>query len=372
MHVGAADDLDRIDYAVGLFLKAVYNGLIDAMIGHGITPLLDLWHADLPQWVQDNGGTLSGNFVEWFTRYAEICFREFGDRVKLWSTVNEPLVSVYGAYARTQGESGRSGPELALEAAQNTILAHYESIRILRGLWPDAKIGAVNNSDSSYCFSFAPEDIAAAIRSEAVQLLFAEPMLLGEYPRELLEYPPFAGYIKPEYIEALKEKFIPMDFFGLNYYSSGACRDGDATAYGTTTVPNPWPKDAYPFSSYPAGLYDLLVRLNERYQGVPILITENGYTSRREDVYNMDLTPFLHDEQRIQYIREHLRSCARAIRAGVNLKGYCYWSAMDCWESSKGYGYPMGLVGVDFDTLKRVPKDSYYYYQKVIANNMVD
>ena len=103
-----------------------------------------------------------------------------------------------------------------------------------------------------------------------------------------------------------------------------------------------------------------------------MIVTENGYTQRREDVFNMDLTPFHQDTARQEYIREHVRSCSRAIRAGANLTGYFYWSAMDLWESSMGYGYPMGLVAVNFDTLERIPRESFYYYQKVVQNNIVD
>jgi len=349
-----------------------YNGMIDSMIEHGMTPFFDLWHSDLPQWVLDNGGSPSENFVKWFSSFAEICFREFGDRVKLWSTVNEPKLTVYGAYAHAHGAPYMYDLELALKATRNMILAHFECVKILRKLWPDAKIGSVHCTGSNYCMSFEPEDIAAAKRHEAAQLLFLEPMMLGKFPQELLDYPDFAKYIKPEYIQQVKENFVPMDFFGLNYYSSGCCRSGNDSAYGTAGIPTPWEKDAYGFTSYPAGLFDLLMTLNKRYNGTPMYVTENGYTYRREDVFNMDLTPFHHDDKRIAYIREHLRSCARAIQAGVNLKGYYYWSAMDCWESGLGYGFPMGLVGVNFDTLERVPRDSFYYYQKVIANNMVD
>ena len=114
------------------------------------------------------------------------------------------------------------------------------------------------------------------------------------------------------------------------------------------------------------------MELTDRFPETELYVTENGYAQRRPDVYNMDLEPYQHDEERIRYIREHLRSCSRAIRAGANLKGYYYWSAMDCWESTMGYGYPMGIVAVNLDTLERIPRDSFYYYQQVIAANAVD
>ena len=101
------------------------------------------------------------------------------------------------------------------------------------------------------------------------------------------------------------------------------------------------------------------------------VFSENGYTYRREDVYRMNLEDYQHDSLRVSYIRDHLRECSRAIRAGVNLKGYFYWSVMDCWELSMGFGYPMGLIGVNLDTLERIPRDSFRFYQQVIENNAV-
>jgi len=348
-----------------------YNALIDEMLKNGITPFFDLWHSDLPQWVKDNGGLLSEEFPGWYLRYAEVCLREFGDRVKYWSTVNEPKLNVYGPLARAVGATAED-IDRAIKAVHHMLIAHFGTVKLLRRLWPDAKIGSVHNASEIYCRSFEKEDIEAAERSWAMQWILLDPMLRGCYPEEVLAYPGMACHITEEYRQALRESFVPMDFYGLNYYCPNHVRAGDKTHYSTAGFPTELPHDAYPFTNYAPALFDLLMNLNDRYDGVPVIITENGYTYRREDVFNMDMEAFQHDIDRELYIREHLRSCARAIRAGVNLKGYYYWSAMDCWESSRGYGYPMGVVGVNFDTLERIPRDSFYYYQKVIANNMVD
>jgi len=350
-----------------------YNGVINEMLKNGIQPFFDLWHSDLPKWVLDHGGFLSDEFVSWFTRYAEVCFREFGDRIKYWSTCNEPMLNAYGPYAMAQGAPYKKDVNLGIKAAHHMVLAHFEAVRLLRKLWPDAKIGAVHNTGRYYCLSLEPEDEAAAARRQASQFLIADPMILGKYPQELLDYEPFAKYIPQEYIRELEEKFIPMDFIGLNYYTPCFSKAGNVSVFGTQGIKNVnLPTDAYPFKTYAPALYDLLMDLQERYNGLEMIITENGYTQRREDVFNMDLTPYHKDTLRQEYIREHLRSCVRAIRAGANLTGYCYWSCMDVWESTMGYGYPMGLVAVNFDTLERVPRESFYYYQKIIQNNKVD
>lgn len=348
-----------------------YNRVIDEMLKNGITPFFDLYHSDLPQWVKENGGALSEDFPKWYPRYAEVCLRSFGDRVKYWSTVNEPKLTVYGPLARVIGATDEDIAR-AIKATHHMLVAHFGTVKLLRQLWPDAKIGSVHNASEVYCRSFDAKDIEAAKRSWASQWTFLDPMVLGRYPEELLNYPPIARHITEEHQQKLRQMFVPMDFCGLNYYSPSHSRAGSRTHYGTAGFSTELPHDAYPFTTYASGLQDLLLNLDERYNGMPLIVTENGYTYRREDVFTMDLAALQHDIDRELYIREHLRSCARALRAGVNLQGYFYWSAMDCWEGTRGYGYPMGIVGVNFDTLERVPRDSFYYYQKVIANNMVD
>ena len=348
-----------------------YNAIIDDMISKGITPLFDLWHSDLPLWVMDNGGIVSDRFIGWFTHYAEICFRAFGDRVKYWSTINESKLNVYGVYAHAHNPPFLRDEGLAMKATHNAILAHYEIVRKLHELWPDARIGSIHNAGACYPATFSREDQEAAVRHAAMELLLLDPMMKGEYPPEMVNWPQFADHFPPERIEDLRKNFAPQDFYGINYYCPATIAAGYESAYGTRWVDVGLPQDAYGFSNYAPGLFDLLMSLNARYSGAPVLLTENGYTYRREDVYKMDLENYQHDAERISYIREHLRACSRAIAAGVNLKGYLYWSVMDCWEGRKGFGYPMGLIGVNLDTLERIPRDSFYFYREVIANNAV-
>lgn len=348
-----------------------YNHVIDELIAQGITPMFDLFHSDLPYWVIEEGGLCDEKFVDWFTHYAEICFREFGDRVKLWNTVNEPKISVYGAYSYANCAPYIKDEGLALKATQNMLIAHFRTVKLLHEMWPDAQIGAVNNAGKCFSMSFEAQDIEAASRHGAMQLLFLDPMLLGCYPPEVLAYEGIARYISEEMILQLKEEFVPMDFYGINCYCPMFIRSGDTSADGTTYFEPEVPKDAYGFHTYAPAMFDLLMDLKERYGEVPVYITENGFTCRR-NVETMTVENDLHDAERISYIREHLRAARRAIRAGVKLKGYYYWSVMDCWEGTMGYGYPMGLISVNFDSLQRTPRDSFYYYQKVIRNKMVD
>jgi len=349
-----------------------YNELIDDMIAKGITPFFDLWHCDLPDWVIKNGGIVDDRFFGWFTHYAEICFREFGDRIKYWSTINESKLNVYGVYAHAHDAPFMRNEDLAMKATHNAIIAHYEIVRMLHEMWPDAKIGSIHNAGACYPATFSKEDQEAAVRHSAMQLLLLDPMMKGEYPPEMVNFPGMSKYFTPERIAELREKFVPQDFYGINYYCPATIAYGEDSAYKTRWVATDLPSDAYGFTTYAPGLYDLLLELNVRYNGAPVLITENGYTYRRKDVYKMNLEDYQHDPERISYIREHIRECSRAIEAGVNLKGYFYWSIMDCWELAMGFGYPMGLIGVDLDTLERIPRDSFYYYQQIIKNNAVN
>jgi len=349
-----------------------YNDVINHMIANGITPFMDLFHADLPLWVVEEGGIVCDQFVEWYTRYATICFREFGDRVKYWSTVNEPMLMVFAPYSTARSMPFHRNHEEAFQATHNMILAHFSATRALREISPDGKIGMVNNYAEVYPLNFDPEDAEACERRVAMYLTLMEPIVKGEYPPELVNYKNTAPYFTEKRKREVEEQFIPMDFIGINCYCPKFARNDDTKLFGNIAIQVDLPKDAYGFVSYAPGLFDALVRLNERYDHMPIFVTENGYTQNREDMNNMDLEQFQHDQARINYIREHVRACARALKAGVNLKGYFYWSFIDTWEVKMGFSVPMGLVGINFDTLERRPRDSFYYYQKLMATNSVD
>jgi len=350
-----------------------YNDVIDHMIANGMTPFMDLFHADLPMWVVEAGGIVSPDFVEWYARYAEVCFRAFGDRVKYWSTVNEPMLMVFSPYSSARSMPFETDQVRAFRAAQNMVLAHFEAARRLRKLWPDGKIGAVHNFCEVYALTHEPEQVAAAERRVAMYLTMLEPMAKGCYPRELLEWPATREYITDELIGELEENHEPMDFIGINFYCPKYAYFAPDALFGNRERKDvDIPRDGYGFANYPSGLFDALLRLDERFDGIPLFVTENGYTQTRSDVTSSALEPFRHDPARISYMREHIRACARAIKAGVNLQGYFYWSFMDSWEVTRGFTVPMGLVGVNFDTLERQPRDSFYYYQQVIRENTVD
>ena len=345
-----------------------YNKVIDTLIENGITPFFDLFHSGLPQWIEENGGIKSPDFVDHFVNYARICFENFGDRVKYWSTVNEPLLTVYGSYANGRFKPYEKSVPYAMEAVTNMIIAHFRSVKILRELWPDAKIGAVHCQSGMYPARPDDEgDVKESIMGSHFMNLLLEPMAIGKYPDILNDE--IRGAITDDMVKRIKEEFVPMDFHGANIYSSNFTQSKENTEkYGPFS--SGYPRDAYGFTAYPRGLYDRVKFLNDRYPDLDIYITENGYTYKR-DVSNLDVSGELHDDKRIEYIKNHIKECENAVKDGLKLKGYYYWSALDCWEGVKGYGFPMGLVAVNFDTKERFKRDSFYYYQKVIKDNCI-
>jgi len=351
---------------------AFYNRVIDEMISHGITPFMDLCHSDIPRWVFDEGGLTTREFIAWYTRYAEVCFREFGDRVKFWTTINEPVIGVFESYANARSAPYVKDIDQAMLATHHMILAHFETVKILRRLWPDAQIGMVNNVAENYCLNFEQEDMDAVERKVAYRFLLSDPITLGEYPRELVDFPPVGVHIPEALRQEIRDRFVPMDFNGFNYYCPYYCRRGEKSLLQVRGFDGGIVKDGFGFGNYAPSMFDMMLRMHKRYKGFPIYITENGYAQRRPDAVETDLEPYRHDVERQQYMREHIRECARMLEAGVNLKGYFHWTFMDDWELMNGFLVPMGLVGVNFDTLERQPRDSFYYYRDIIKHNMID
>ena len=349
-----------------------YNKVIDTMIANGITPFMDLCHSDIPRWVFDEGGLTTPEFITWYTRYAEVCFRAFGDRVKYWATINEPVIGVFESYANARSQPYETDIDRAMLATHHMILAHFETVKLCRKYCPNSKIGMVNNVAENFCLSFDQKDIDAAERKTAYRYLLSDPISLGEYPKELLEFAPVAEHIPEKFRQEVKEKFVPMDFNGFNCYCPYFCRSGDKSLLQVQAIDGGIEKDGFGFGFHPPGMFDVLLRLHKRYKGLPIIISENGIAQRRPDCEETDLEPYQHDTMRQRYMREHIRECARLLEAGVNLEGYLHWTFMDDWELMNGFLVPMGLVGVDFSTLERRPRDSFYYYRDIIKNNMID
>lgn len=348
-----------------------YNNVIDCLVENNIIPFFDLYHCDLPMFVVEAGGPSNPAFVRWFTDYARICFEAFGDRVMYWSTVNEPSVNVTGGYYRGTAAPYIADKATGLRAMLNMVLAHYSVIKLYRSMNLPGKIGMVNFCMPAYPKTQSKEDYDAAERYFAFHnQMWLDPFLKAEYPKVITDFPEIGDYMPKNANEILKANFEPMDFLGVNFYTAALIEynpecDMDYKRLKYESLP----KDEYTFRLYPTGMLDLMFRLKDLYGDIPIIISENGMGLHHCE----DLEEDAHDPARIDYMREHIRMVSRCIRAGINLQGYYHWTFLDTYEGTMGaYRFRFAMVQVDPVTKKRRPRDSYYYYQRIIANNTVD
>lgn len=343
-----------------------YDRLVDALVDRGIKPLPTLFHWDLPQALEDEGGWLSRQTAYRFADYAALVADRLGDRVKLWITLNEPFVHMTLGYALGLHAPGRALGFEALPVAHHQLLAHGLAARELRGRGLGVMIA--NNCTPVRAASEAEHDVAAASVYDALHnRLFNDPLLLGTYP-DLSALGPEAY---PSFIEDGDLELIhtPSDGLGVNYYSPSLVGyadpdQNDGLPFALHQIEGA-PTTAFGWPVVPDGLRELLVGLRERYGSAlpPVYITENGCSAN--DVLSDDGR--VHDDERIAFLAGHLRSLHEAIEAGVDVRGYLAWSLIDNFEWAEGYSQRFGLVHVDYTTQRRTPKDSFHWLHDTIA-----
>lgn len=347
-----------------------YNKVIDKLLECGIEPLVDLYHWDMPYCLFENGGFANEKFPEWFENYARVCFEHFGDRVKLWSTFNEAQVAVGSGLRLGSFPPFEKDIRLAMKSSINLILAHFRAVRLYKSMHLGGKIGSVNAFVNVTPMKNNEEDLAAVERCiENYFGWWVQPMLRGSFPEVLLrECPQFRENLPENYQQEFDRWFIPMDFIGVNYYTTKGATVKPGTLTGVTMAESFYSAPGQFFSSYPSGLLDVIQYLSDVYPGVDIYITENGCATKNTCNEEVEL----HDAERITYIREHLRVVARAIRAGYPVKGYYYWNDADSYEEMSGYDLTFGLTWVDRKTGRREWKDSRYYFSTICKSRMID
>ncbi|MBX3063750.1 MAG: beta-glucosidase [Anaerolineae bacterium] len=345
---------------------AFYDRLIDELLKNDITPYVTLYHWDLPQILEDDGGWLNRATSDYFADYADIVSRALGDRVKHWMTFNEPLCICWISYGEGRHAPGKVDPSFRDPAiATHTVyLGHGKAVPILRANSKDCKVGIVLNMSHVYANTSSDEDRAAVLQQDAViNRWFADPVLKGEYPQEVLRKLGGVPKIEPGDMEIIHQ---PLDFVGINnYFRSVVQGGGDPNSVFPieVRVPNA-DRTEMDWEIYPQGLYDLLMRVTYDYHPKEILITENGCAMPDQ------VTPDgnVHDPRRVKYLHDHFEAAHRAIMAGAPLNGYFVWSMMDNFEWAYGYAKRFGITYVDYETQKRIPKDSYHFYQGVIKS----
>jgi len=330
-----------------------YDRLLDEVCAAGIAPVATVYHWDTPQALEDAGGWLSRDTAYRFAEYASILGEHFADRVKMWIPLNEPMVmSIYG-YAIGEYAPGKTLLLGAIPTAHHQHLAHGLAARALRAAGA-TRVGTANHHSPVWPASGDPADHAAAAWLDALlNRLFAEPVLLGRYPDEMVPHLP-AGFE-----DDLPVIAQPLDFYGVNYYepqAAAAPGEGSPLPFELRSVEG-FPRTTNDSPIVPDGLRELLVDFHGRYRLPPVYITENGCSFDG-----------VHDPERIDFLRQHLVALRAAMDAGVDVRGYFVWSLLDNFEWSKGYAPRFGLVHVDYETQRRTPKESFRWYQKVVSS----
>jgi beta-glucosidase len=350
---------------------AFYDRLIDALLAAGITPYVTLFHWDYPYELYCRGGWLSPDSPRYFADYVQVIVDRLGDRVAHWIPLNEPQCFLgLGHWTGMHAPGLTLGRKDALLATHHALLAHGRGVQVIRARARHRPtIGCAAAGFIRY-----PAGDRAADREAARSAMFSadgnwnsnswysDPLILARYPEDgVSAFGADVPKIAPGDLETMCQ---PLDFYGVNIYSAAPIQQGPDGNPTEVVRPPGHALTAYKWTVDPPSLYWGPRFLFERYK-LPIVITENGLS-------NLDwiaLDGQCHDPQRIDFTRRHLTALLRVIREGVDVRGYFHWSILDNFEWNQGYRERFGLIHVDFQTLKRTPKDSYRWYAELIRTN---
>lgn len=343
-----------------------YDRLVDALLEAAIEPMLTLYHWDLPASLDDLGGWLNPDLPKRFADYAALMFRRLDDRVKLWTTLNEPWVVSDGGYLHGALAPGHRNRFEAPIATHRLLRAHGEAVQAYRAEGKH-RIGVVVNLEPKHAASEEQADRDAAARADAyMNLQYLDPVFFGRYPSELEAIFGEAWPKWPDHELDLVRQ--PIDFLGINYYTRSVVRF-DPQAWPLRAAAIRQRRSTYTetgWEVFARGLTETLVRVKERYGNPPLYVTENGAAFFDPPTAQDGRVA---DPLRVAYLRSHVEAIRAAVDAGVDLRGYFVWSLLDNFEWSHGYSKRFGIVHVDFETQQRTPKDSARFYAKLIAGN---
>ncbi len=358
-----------------------YRELLDELAARGIAGAVTLYHWDLPQELQDEGGWAARDTASRFADYAALLADALGDRVERWITLNEPQVVASHGYRTGEHAPGVHDPAAAAAATHHLLLAHGLAAGALRAARPDAKVGITLDLHPVRVLGDASADAlrrAALVTDADLNGLYLEPLLHARYPADVSQV-----LLPPDSLVAAGDMATiggPVDFIGVNYYACVYLRAGDPADLrrheskphcGLPGVveyrPDGLERTAMGWIVDADGLYGLLIRLSKDAPGLPLYITENGCAA--EDYVNPE--GLVNDPERVRYLHQHLAAAARAVADGVNLAGYYVWSLLDNFEWGWGYQKRFGIIFVDYATQRRIPKASARFYADVARANAV-
>jgi beta-glucosidase len=354
-----------------------YARLVDALLDDGIEPFVTLYHWDLPQALQDEGGWATRSTAEAFVEYAQAVSRRLGDRVRHWITHNEPWCASLLGYQVGRHAPGLSDWGAALAASHHLLLSHGWAAPIVRAHSPSSQVGITLNLCPAVAASSSPEDRDAARHFDGYfNRWFLDPLYRATYPPDMVAdyvargHLPSEGaiFVRPGDMEAIA---TPTDFLGVNYYNRSVVRsdriDEEKNQPRTVELAPESEWTDMGWEVYPDGLFEILDRLRAEYGVSKMYVTENGASYADAP----DSRGRVADERRIRFVRDHLIAAHRAIGRGAPLAGYFVWSLLDNFEWERGYGQRFGIHWVDYATQRRVAKESAFFYRSVIEDNAV-
>jgi beta-glucosidase len=346
-----------------------YNRLVDALLEAKIEPFVTLYHWDLPQQLQEAGGWPTRAITAAFCEFADLVSRSMGDRVKHWITINEPHVSALVGYLEGGHAPGHTDLHEALAASHHLLLAHGQSIPIIRGNSHDGQVGiALDYRPQTPASNSAADRAAAWHEGGVINRWFLDPISGRGYPEDIQrDYGDEMMFIQTGDMEIIAS---PIDFLGLNYYFRNIARSNliSETENAPRTVSPNHEITEMGWEVYPEGMVEMLGQIHFGYGFPAYYITENGAAVHDQ----VDPDGGVYDPLRVSYIRRHLKKVLEAIQIGIPVRGYFVWSLLDNFEWAYGTSKRFGLVHVNFQTQQRTLKTSAKWYQQVIRENAID
>ncbi len=342
-----------------------YVRILDRLAEKNIKAFVTLYHWDLPQHLEDQGGWLNRDTAYKFAEYVDAITKVFGDRVHTYTTLNEPFCSAYLGYGVGVHAPGLSGPDEGRIAAHHLLLGHGLAMEVLSRNSPDTDNGIVFNFSPYHPETDSEADkIAAKAADDLFSQWFIQPVMDGKYP-DIIDT--MSAAEKPVICDgdmAIISK--PIDYIGINYYTREIIRASDTARFEKSEA-GPLPRTDIGWEIYSDGLTEVLLDMHNRYKLPPIYITENG--AAMKDVITPD---GVQDHDRLGYYQNHLMAVHNAIKAGVDIRGYFAWSLMDNFEWAEGYAKRFGIVYVDYETQERTIKASGYAYRDFVGSRTKD
>ncbi len=353
---------------------AFYKNLVQTVRAAGMAPWVTLFHWDLPQALQDQGGLLRREIAQDFVRYTEVVVAALSPEVQNWITLNEPWEFTFFGHCAGWHAPGLKRPWAFMRVMHHLLLCHASAVTTIRRIAPQAQVGITLSQTPIHAATQRPADQrAAAFGNAFFNRVTLDPILRGHYPPLLVKrFKWFWPKIEDKDMASIA---APLDFVGINNYQ----REKVGAAWWipllrARMVPHRAPPEqctAMGWEIYPPCLHEVLSLLREEYGNPPVYITENG--AAFEDVVTLtrgatgEIEKRVHDPRRIAYLESYLGSVSKAIAEGANVRGYFVWSLLDNFEWAESFHKRFGLIYVDYPSLERVVKDSAFWYRDLIA-----